>query len=118
MKKVIRCAEQQWIDWNKLDLDEIDDDEVFDLILTYLNNVETEVNEELEVFSEPAGTGMFTTVYFSDESGQDTFETFGIDEIELENIEIDMAQKSSNAAEYANLYKEWLRGMIAKNSSK
>lgn len=69
MKKAIRCAEQEWIDWNELDVDEMSDDEVFDLILTYLNNAETEVNEELEVFSEPAGTGMFTTVYFSDESG-------------------------------------------------
>lgn len=96
-----------------------DDDEFFDAFedaqQTYLINIISNVEDELEVFTESSTRGHHGTIDFSDASGQDRFKPFSIDVDDLDLNVFNLARDSRNKKEFNDNYRMYLTDLINQN---
>lgn len=90
------------------------DEEMDALWETYLSGPEGQVNEELQIYPEASIQGGSGSVYIFDESGQDRWGSYDkkIDWNEWCDHELDLVLDSSNAEEYKQKYKAWMKDFL------
>lgn len=108
MKRMITASTKSWPTkdvWENIE----DDYEFQDLYDDYLGDPEAEVDDELQIFTEPSGQAGMGDIYITDDSGEERFEEVVIDLNEFEDKEIELAAASSSADEYKEKFRAWMK---------
>ena len=88
------------------------EDDIEDAWHEYLCDPESEVEAELEIFTEPSVQGSIGDMYIYDESGEDRFDEIQVDYTQWCNKELEMAANSSSAEEYKQKYRRYIKNLI------
>lgn len=93
---------------------DLDDESFEDAWQEYLSAPESEVNDELQIFSEPSVQGSMGGLFVYDESGEDRKgegEDWYIDWQEYLDWQIDAAATSKNASQYKKKYRKFMKDL-------
>lgn len=92
--------------WESLDLRS----EAFeDMWNQWLASAESEVDKQLQIFTEPSIQGGYGSMFVFDESNQDRFESISVDFGDWCETEMYLAAQSRNEAEYKKKYEAWMK---------
>lgn len=91
-------------------------DEAMQDLAAHVVKYEWEVLDDLHVFMEAEGYGSEAVFIFSDDTGDDRFEEFGISVYQYNYDILEICHKSNSPSDFKQLYRSYILNEISENS--